>query len=401
MRRLYLGRDDEVVALNCDDGSVVWRVKDRIDSPPSLFRGLALYGTREGWVHCRIAETGELAWSFRAAPEERLILDDSRIESVWPLYGSALIFDETLYVVAGRSSNLDGGLRLFALDPVTGDVRASSTFFTEQTQQRDYYEGVNNDLLVTDGQRIFLKHMRIDPKTLSITRQQWWDFSGPDGKLKKYSKDPIKLPAENQRTHELSASAGFLDDELFGRAHMQLDRAELCNRICFDAERSFGIRHSVGSGHYQFYIPGSGGLPVLCFDRKRQSEPAKTGQQPHKDADPMPGIKASNLRDKPPVDPGLVWSRRLPIRPTALISAGKHILLAGGPDLLDPADPLRGPEWRAGGVIYALNRTDGVVVTKTKLPSPPVHEGVIALESGIFVCLKNGSVARLQLSDIE
>jgi len=394
--RLYLGCNDEVVALNCGDGSAAWRVKDRIDSPPTLFRGLALYGTREGWVRCRIAATGEPAWSFRAAPEERLILDDNHVESVWPLHGSALVFEDALYVVAGRSSNLDGGLRLFSLDPVTGHVKASSTFHTEQTQQHDYYEGVNNDLLAADGERIFLKHMRIDPESLVITRQQWWSFSGPDGKLKNYGKDPLKLPAETTRTHELSASAGFLDDELFGRAHMQLDRAELCNRICFDADRSFGVRHSVGPGHYQYYIPGGLGLPVLCFDRKKQSQPAAKGQKSHKDADPMAGMKGSGLRGKPPVDPGLVWSRRLPVRPTALISAGRHVLLGGGPDLLDPADPLRGPEWRAGGVLYALDRTDGTVVTKTTLPAPPVHEGVIACESGVFACLKSGAVVRLE-----
>ncbi|MHC4249734.1 MAG: outer membrane protein assembly factor BamB family protein [Planctomycetota bacterium] len=398
--RLYLGREDEVVALNCSDGKVAWRAPDRVDSPPSLHKGLAIYGTRTGWVQCRIAQTGDLAWSFRAAPEERLVLDDSRIESAWPLHGSVLIFKDTVYAVAGRSSNLDGGLRLFALDPVSGEVKASSVFFTEQTVQRDYYEGVNDDILATDGERIFLKHMRIDPTTLAIARQQWWSFSGPDGKLKNYSKDPIKLRAEDQRTHELSASAGFLDDELFGRAHMQLDRAELCNRICFDADRSFGIRHSVGPGHFQYYIPGSGGLPVLCFDRKKQSEPAKKGQKSHKDADPMAGMKGSGLRGNPPVDAGLVWSRRLPIRPTALISAGTHILLGGGPDLLDPEDPLRGPEWRAGGLIYALTGSNGSIVSETKLPTPPVHEGMIALKAGIFACLKNGSVARLETSSV-
>ena len=396
--RLYLGTGADVVALNCSDGSVAWRVPDPIDSPPSLYRGLAIYGTRTGWVRCRIAETGALAWSFRAAPEERLILDDSKIESAWPLHGSVLIFHDTVYSIAGRSSNLDGGLRMFALDPISGEVKASSVFFTEQTVQKDYYEGVNNDILATDGKRIFLKHMRIDSETLAITRQQWWNFSGPDGKLKKYSKDAIKLPVEKERTHELSASAGFLDDELFGRAHMQLDRMELCNRICFDADRSFGIRHSVGAGHYQYYIPGSKGLPVLCFDRKKQTEPAKKGQTSHKDADPMVGMKGSGLRDKPPVDPGLIWSRRLPLRPTALISFGEHILLGGGPDLLDPKDPLRGPEWRAGGLVYVLNRKDGATVSKTKLPTPPVHEGFIALRSGLFACLKNGTVVRLNAS---
>jgi hypothetical protein len=370
-------------------------VTGRIDSPPSLYRGRAIYGARDGWVYCRRAETGELAWQFRAAPDERLILDDSRIESAWPVHGSALILKDTVYAVAGRSSNLDGGLRVFALDPMTGAVKASSTLFTEQTVQRDYYEGVNNDILTTDGQRIFLKHMRIDAKSLAVTRQLWWNFTGPDGTLKRYNKDPINLPAEEARYTVLFCAAGFLDDQLFGRAHMQLDGAEFCNRICFDAERSYGIRHSVSPGHFQYYTPGSGGLPVLCFDRKSQvAEHAKgsTGPGP---IDPMPHLAGRPWRLNAPADHGLLWHRRLPLRPTALIAAGGHLLLGGGPDLLDPSDPLKGPEWRAGGLLYVLNCKDGETVRTTELTAPPVHEGILAIPAGFFACLRNGSIVRL------
>jgi outer membrane protein assembly factor BamB len=393
--RLYLGRDDETLALSCKDGEVVWRTKDRIDSPPSLYRGLAIYGTRDGWVRCRIAETGELAWSFRAAPEERMILDDDHLESVWPLHGSVLIFNDTVYAVAGRSSNLDGGLRLFALSPTTGEVKASSVFFSEQTVQSDYYEGVNNDLLATDGEKIFLKHMRIDANTLAITRQTWWNFSGPDGKLKNYNKDPINLPVENVRTRELSASAGFLDDEIFGRAHMQLDRAELCNRICFNEERSYGIRHSIGAGHFQYYTPGSGGFPVLCFDRSLQFEPPLSGSRAEFPTDPMPHVIGSKLRGTAPIDHGLLWHNKIPLRPTALIAAGEQLILGGGPDYIDPSDPLRSPEWRAGGLLYMLNSKNGEETQILSLSSPPVHEGLLAVPSGLFCCLKDGSVIRI------
>lgn len=393
--RLYLGHDDEVVAIDCEDGSVAWRVAGRIDSPPSLYRGRAIYGTRDGWVHCRIADTGELAWSFHAAPEQRLILDDNHLESVWPVHGSALVFRNTIYVVAGRSSFLDGGLRLFALDPGTGAIKASSTLSTEQTIQRDYYEGVNSDILATDGERIFLKHMRIDPDNLAVTRQQWWSFSGPDGKLKNYDKEPISLPAEETRTYELSCSAGFLDDQLFGRAHMQLDRAELCNRICFDAERSYGIRHSIGAGHFQFYIPGSGGFPVLCFDRAKQREEPRSGLKPSLMTDPMPGLKGSKLRGVAPTDHGLVWHCRLPLRPSAMIATGDRLIIGGGPDTLDSEDPLKSAEWRAGGVLSLLDRSDGTVVDTRQLPAPPVHEGVLAVRSGLYVCSKDGVVSRV------
>jgi outer membrane protein assembly factor BamB len=393
---LYLGHDDEVLALNCNDGKVAWRMPGRIDSPPSLYKGRAIYGTRDGWVHCRIAQTGELVWRFRAAPEERLILDDNHIESAWPVHGSVLVFMDTVYAVAGRSSNLDGGLRIFVLEPMTGAVKASSTFFTEQTEQRDYYEGVNNDLLSTDGTNIFLKHMRIDAATLAVTRQLWWNFTGPDGTLKAYNKDPINLPAEETRGTVLASASGFLDDELFGRAHMQLDRAEFCNRICFDAERSYGIRHSVSPGHFQYYTPGSGGLPVLCFDRKSQVREPQKGATRSKPVDPMPHLAGRPWRLKAPTDQGLLWHKLLPLRPTALIAAGEHLFLAGGPDLLDPSDPLRGPEWRAGGLLYVLNRSDGKTVQTVKLTAPPVHEGILAVPAGLFACLRDGSVVRIE-----
>ncbi|MHC4581341.1 MAG: outer membrane protein assembly factor BamB family protein, partial [Planctomycetota bacterium] len=193
---LYLGCDDQVVALSCSAGRILWRARGRIDSPPTLYKGLLLFGTRDGWVHCLRASDGQLAWKFRAAPAERLILDDSRLESVWPLHGSLMLFAGRIYAVAGRSSFLDGGLRIYALNPETGAVIAASTFFTEQTKQSDYYEGVTNDLLVSDGESLFLKHMRIDPDTLAISRLQWWEFSGPDGKLKAYDKSMVNLPIE-------------------------------------------------------------------------------------------------------------------------------------------------------------------------------------------------------------
>lgn len=395
--RIYLGHEDDVVALNCRDGAMVWRVADRIDSPPSLYRGRAIYGTRDGWVHCRVAATGELVWSFRAAPADRLILDDDHIESAWPVHGSVLVFNDTIYAVAGRSSYLDGGLRIFALDPATGSVKASSILFTEQTLQSDYYEGVNSDILTTDGERIFLKHMRIDTKTLAVTRQQWWNFSGPDGKLKNYPKEPVRLPVESERTRELSCSAGFLDDQLFGRAHMQLDRAELCNRICFDQQRSYGIRHSIGAGHFQFYVPGSGGFPVLCFDREKQWQIPSRERRSSLDTDPMPNLAGSKLRGTVPADHGVVWHRRIPLRPSAMIAAGDRLVIGGGPDVFDEADPLKSPEWRAGGLLYVLNRSDGHIVRIVKLSAPPVHEGLLAVPAGLFASLRDGSLARIDM----
>ena len=380
---LYLGCDDQVVALSCADGHTLWRANGRIDSPPTLYKGLLLFGTRDGWIHCLSAGDGRLAWKFRTAPAERFILDDSRLESVWPLHGSLMLFKGRVYAAAGRSSFLDGGLCIYALKPETGEVIAATTFFTEQTQQSDYYEGVTNDLLVSDGESLFLKHMKIDPETLAISRLQWWEFSGPDGKLKAYEKSIVKLPIEKRRTPVLSSASGLLDDELFSRAHVQLDGAEFCNRLCFDSKYAYGVRHSLGPGHFQFHVAGKDSFPVLCFDRQAAKAPVKQ--------------KGRNYRanGSAPADHRIIWKRDLSVRPSAILAVGGKLLIGGGPDNVDKSDPLRSFEWRAGGLLHTLNCADGKTLSEQKLSAPPVHEGLIAVKAGIFVCLKDGTVLKL------
>jgi hypothetical protein len=60
-----------------------------------------------------------------------------------------------------------------------------------------------------------------------------------------------------------------------------------------------------------------------------------------------------------------------------------------------PDDPLKGPKWGASGLLYLLSRRDGEHVRTISLSVAPVHEGLLAVPSGLFACLKNGSVVRL------
>lgn len=43
-----------------------------------------------------------------------------QIESVWPTIGSVLALEERVFVVAGRTTESDGGVAVLALDPSTG-----------------------------------------------------------------------------------------------------------------------------------------------------------------------------------------------------------------------------------------------------------------------------------------
>ena len=112
-------------SLNRENGETRWTfiADGRIDSPPTYYKGLVLFGSRGGWVYCLRASDGQLAWKFNGMPERRLICDTGRLESAWPVHGSIMIFDDTAYFAAGRSTFLDGGIAVFGLDPVTGAMK--------------------------------------------------------------------------------------------------------------------------------------------------------------------------------------------------------------------------------------------------------------------------------------
>ena len=65
----------------------------RIDSPPAFYRGLLIFGSRDGWVYSLRADTGELAWKFCDLPDRRLMAAHGQLESVWPVHGAVLIRD--------------------------------------------------------------------------------------------------------------------------------------------------------------------------------------------------------------------------------------------------------------------------------------------------------------------
>jgi outer membrane protein assembly factor BamB len=112
----------QVVALNEKDGQVAWRfhAPARVEAPPTIYRGLCLIGCNDGWVYCLRADDGRRVWRFRAAPTARRIVAYGQVESAWPVAGGVLMVDRTAYVVAGRTSEADGGLHVHALEPATG-----------------------------------------------------------------------------------------------------------------------------------------------------------------------------------------------------------------------------------------------------------------------------------------
>jgi len=182
---VYVARPDahELVALDAQNGAVRWRytANGRIDTAPTIHRGLCLFGTKNGWVYCLRAESGELVWRLRAAPSDERIVAYGQVESPWPVPGSVLVVDDVAYFAAGRQPLADGGILVFAAEPATGKIRWVERL--DSLPMNDFYSCVglefdNFDLLQREDDGVALS--------------RWW-FRAGDGKMTCKARDPFVL----------------------------------------------------------------------------------------------------------------------------------------------------------------------------------------------------------------
>ena len=189
--RVFLASTDAhtLYALDAITGKPLWQstFDGRIDSPPTIHEGLVLCGCRDGSVHALRATDGTLVWRFLACPAERLIVSRGQLESVWPVSGSVLVVNNVVYFTAGKSSYLDGGIRLYGLEPRTGRKvvdRVLSTLGSDGSELMDTQgvDGFLNDILASDGEQFFMRHQVLDragkPKSERVAH-----LHGPDGFL--------------------------------------------------------------------------------------------------------------------------------------------------------------------------------------------------------------------------
>jgi len=113
---------NEIIAVDVKDGSVKWRtlLGGRVDSAPTVHKGICLVGDHTGYVSAIKVKNGELTYRLRIAPEEKRMLSYGKVESVWPVIGGVMVADGKAYASAGRTQGSDGGLLIRAFVPETG-----------------------------------------------------------------------------------------------------------------------------------------------------------------------------------------------------------------------------------------------------------------------------------------
>ena len=352
-----------VWALDAADGKPLWSYTAgaRVDTPPTVHRGLALFGSADGWVYCLRASDGKLAWRRRAAPDDQRMMNRSQLESPWPVHGSVLIQDGVGYFAAGRSSFLDRGIFVSAVDPVTGDVLREKRIYSPDPETGDMVEcrlpydmppdalGALPDILVGDGTRVYMRHLKFNPDDLA------YESAAEDVAAQK-----------KRRVHpavgsHLMSVAGLLDDAWFNQTYWTVDGKSQSKLLVFDALTAYGVKPFAGSARHsrEIFRPGTEGYTL--FANRRPEHQSR-------------------------------WSEKVPVRVIAMVLAGDTLFLAGPPDVVPEDDPYAALDGKRGAALWSVSAADGKKLAEHQLDSPPVFDGMAAANGRLYLSTAEGTV---------
>lgn len=354
-----------VHCLNRETGRQAWRflANGPVDTPPTIYKGLCVFGCGDGSVYCLDAESGEFAWRFKTATLERRVGSEDRLESPLRVHGAVLVQNNVVYFVAGRSSNLDGGIRVYGLDVWTGKQLHGRTLVSAPNTRN----GSLADVLVSDGDTISMRQVR-------LTR----DLK-PRGKA-----------------GGLVASTGFLDATWFHRQDWRMGRLRgqlvvqgrtgtysVVNPYTGLKQRrkgQYGRYNQVGHFHQKFTRYKEEFFLIGTTITARLSAAARAGGS---------GGKGAGGRG--------TWSINEKFQPRAMVLAGERLYLAGwlddmpiAPKTGRPKDP-RDPDAHRS-VLRVYSAGTGKRISETALESDPVFDGIGAAYGNLFVSLKNGKL---------
>lgn len=371
--RLYLAEIDthRLHAIDAETGQPLWTFTfdGRVDSPPTVHDGIVLCGSRDGTVAALRAEDGALLWRFHAAPDQRLIVVDGQLESPWPVHGSVLVVDGVAYFAAGKSSYLDGGIRFYGVDARTGRTVVERTLWTRegdagQRVDEDGVDGYLNDILSSNGERIFMRHQVL----------------GLDGESRDEQIPHLHSP-DGYRSAETTARLLWTYAPTYTSRHQGAFYDQRVSRMLFPSGRILveggNTIYGFGQNHYNQPNHNTGGQWALFAAAKEPPVPLDLNAREY-----LALARAGETTVT------FNWWTPLPIQVWALVRTENLLYVAGprGGGNVAPA-ALAG---RAGAMLLAVNPADGEVVAEMALPAMPVWDGMAAAGGNLYLSLANG-----------
>ncbi len=411
-----------VYALDASTGEILWSYTagGRVDSPPTIYQGRVLFGSVDGWVYCLRASDGALIWRFRAAPVDERLMAFEQLESVWPVHGNVLVQDDTVRFVAGRSMFLDGGLRLFQLDPKTGHKISETILDDRDPETGDNLQvrvkGLNMpvalpDVLSCDGNYVYMRSQRFD---LQDKRQEI---------------GPINVTEQVGEGTHLFSPVGFVDDTWFHRSYWMFGRNVASGWggwfragrfvpsgriLVFDESSVYGY------GRRPEYLSQSSVLEYQLFSASKQVK-AESIQRVQAGNRRMNATSSKNnvhaadwkaRKDFPLADRTATdfrwWRGSPPLQVRAMVLADKTLFMAGPPDVANEEQAFYAPddeevlaklneqsealEGKKGALLWVVSTADGEKLAERKLDSPPVFDGMAASNGRLYLATMDGKV---------
>ena len=387
-----------VYALDEKTGRVVWEyaAAGRVDSPPAIHKSMALFGSADGWVYCLRLSDGQLVWRFLAARSDLKTVAMEQVESLWPVHGSVLIFNDLAYFAAGRSTWLDSGIDMYALDPATGRIVHKSHFESRHPKINDGKDAAKEehnsrvsqnttdyktygasdrsdsfsmagggvrDVLSSDGKNVFMHHVTFNSQLVKQDKMSRHLFS-TSGMLD---------GSENHRSHFVLGTGDF---SKVGVAYSWIVNGRRGEKsgvpfalmMVYDDYGVWGVKRQGGGGKYGLFEK-----PNTPFSDSEKSVP-----------DFGVGSAVKGKASK--------WTAPMTVRPRAMLKSGDNLYMGTMPIQTLPGDPYAAFEGRMGGMITIVSAKDGKQVAEYKLAAPVVWDGMAAANGRLFVSTETGTV---------
>jgi hypothetical protein len=360
---------------------------------------MVLFGSADGRVYCLRLSDGGLIWRFLAAPADLRAVALDQVESLWPVHGSVLVLNGIAYCSAGRSTWIDRGIDVYALDPMTGEVLHKTHFESRHPQCGQGKQGAKpqhvtkvaqnttdhktflapdlsdsfsmaggaiSDVLVSDGTNVFLHHVKFNAQ---LEKQD-------EMSRHLFSTSSLLDDAENHRSHWVLGTGDF--------SRVPVAYSWIVNRpgrwnpviavptavmMVFTDRAAWGVqRKGDANGKYHLF--------------KKDNKPFAEDEKSLPDFRTIPKDQVNKC----------VWKIDLPVRTRAMVKAGDNLFMGVMPLAIPDDDPHAAYEGRKGGMIWTVSAKDGSKLADYPLESPVVWDGMAAADEKLFLSTLDGAV---------
>ncbi|MCA9142945.1 MAG: PQQ-binding-like beta-propeller repeat protein [Planctomycetaceae bacterium] len=139
-----------------DNGHLAWKTYTGgpLYYPPQIAHDRVYAGSADGRVYALAARTGRFLWSYRVAPEERLIPVYGNLISTWPVAGGVVVHGGSVYAAAGIAHY--DGTHVVRLDAMTGEPLATNRDSGVLAPEVNGGVSMQGELMIVDGELQFL-----------------------------------------------------------------------------------------------------------------------------------------------------------------------------------------------------------------------------------------------------